>query len=78
LLCWDLRRKEEGRAQSTSTARPEAKLTYWVLKIARTRTKSQHNNFYSALAVEALYPRVAIVPTIRTFFSLKRLVVADA
>jgi hypothetical protein len=75
LLCWDLRRKEEGRAQSTSTARPEAKLTYWVLKIART--KSQRNNFDSALAVEALYPRVAIVPTIRTFFSLKRLVVAD-
>jgi hypothetical protein len=31
--------------------------------------------FYSALAVEALYPQVAIVPTIRTIFSLAVLVV---
>jgi hypothetical protein len=38
-----------------------------VLKIARTKSQQI---FYCALAVEALYPRVAIVPTIRTFFSL--------
>jgi hypothetical protein len=45
-----------------------------VLKIVRT--KSQHI-FYFALAVETLDPRVTAVPTIRTFFSLTRLVVVD-
>jgi hypothetical protein len=47
-----------------------------VLQISRT--KSQHI-FYCALALaaETLYPRVTAVPTIRTFFSLKRLVVVD-
>jgi hypothetical protein len=60
--------------QELNTARPEAKLTSDVLKIART--KSQHI-FYYALAVETLYPRVTTVPTIRTVFSLTRLVVAD-
>ena len=45
-----------------------------VLEIARTKSQQI---FYYALAVETLYPRVTIVPTIRTFFSLKRLVVVD-
>jgi hypothetical protein len=42
--------------------------------VSPTLTKSQQF-FYCALAVETLYPRVGIVPTIRTFFSLKRLMV---
>ena len=45
-----------------------------VLEIARTKSQQI---FYCALAVDTLYPRVTIVPTIRTFFSLKRLVVVD-
>ena len=53
LLCWK------------NAVRPEAKLQTDVLEI--TRTKSQHI-FYCALAVEALYPRVAVVPAIRTSF----------
>jgi hypothetical protein len=60
--------------QELNTVRPEAKLTCWVLQIARMKSQQI---FYYALAVATLYPRVAVVPTIRTFFSLKRLVVAD-
>jgi hypothetical protein len=45
-----------------------------VLEIARTKSKQI---LYCALAVETLYPRMAVVPTIRTIFSLRRLVVVD-
>jgi hypothetical protein len=40
-------------------------------------TRPEAKFFITPFAVEALYPRVTIVPTIRTFFSLKRLVVVD-
>ena len=58
--------------QELNTVRPEAKTG--VLKIARTKSK---HIFYCALAVDALYPRMTIAPTIRTIFSLTRLVVVD-
>jgi hypothetical protein len=57
-----------------NTTRPEAKLKALVLKIASTNFQ---RNFYCARAVETRYPRVTIVPTIRTIFSLTRLVVVD-
>jgi hypothetical protein len=41
-----------------------------VLKIARTKSQQI---FYYALAVETLYPRVTVVPTIRTFFVVETL-----
>jgi hypothetical protein len=69
LLCWDLLRKP----QELNTARPEAKLACCKLHARNP------NRFFIALllSIEVLYPRVTIVPTIRTFFSLKRLVVVD-
>jgi hypothetical protein len=60
--------------QELNTVRPEAKLACYKL---HARNPNSQQIFYCALAVETLYPRVTTVPTIRTFFSLKRLVVAD-
>jgi hypothetical protein len=58
--------------QELNNTRPEAKLG---LKIARTKFKQI---FYSArVAVETPYPRMTIVPPIRTIFSLTRLEVFD-
>jgi hypothetical protein len=46
--------------------------------LSSTRVHEIPTDFFLRLLSRHLYPRVAIVPTIRTFFSLTRLVVVDA
>jgi hypothetical protein len=65
LLCWDLRRKSEILSGLKPNRRVE------------TRVHEIQTDFFLRLLSRHFYPRVAIVPTIRTIFSLTRLVVVD-